>query len=232
MGQTVFITGAGQGLGLAMAEKYLELGFMVFAGYFRHESRLDDLQTIYPELQKVHCDVTDVKSIAAAVREVGHQVKGLDMLINNAGIHTDAAFQPLENLDFVEICATFDVNTFGPLQVTKNFLKLMENGAAKLIVNISSEAGSIGDCKRRNEFGYCMSKAALNMQSQILQNYLGPKGFKILAVHPGWMRTAMGGAEADIDPREAAEGIVELTRRKWEPQDGIYFDYTGKPMPW
>lgn len=76
----------------------------------------------------------------------------------------------------------------------------------KVIVNISSEAGSIGECWRDREFDYCMSKAALNMQSVLLQKYLKSEGIKVLAIHPGWMRTDMGGAEADISPDTSAGG--------------------------
>lgn len=233
MSRTVFITGAGQGLGLALTEIFLEAGCNVFAGYYEHSNRLIDLEAIYPELKPVCCDVTDPKSVAVAAREVSNHTKQVDVLINNAGIHRDdRSFNNLESVDFGEIRETFEVNTLGPLQVVKHFIVLLDKGERKLIVNISSDAGSISDCWRKNEFGYCMSKAALNMQSKILQNYLGPKGYKILALHPGWMRTAMGGSNAAIDPREAAEGIAKLVEKKWDPTEGIYFDYLEKPMNW
>jgi NAD(P)-dependent dehydrogenase (short-subunit alcohol dehydrogenase family) len=77
-----------------------------------------------------------------------------------------------------------------------------------------------------------MSKAALNMQSAILKNDLGREGIEVLAVHPGWMRTEMGGPHAAIDPKEAAAGIVALTRTRRGPADPFYLDYTGKPLNW
>ena len=77
-----------------------------------------------------------------------------------------------------------------------------------------------------------MSKAALNMQAKVLQNYLKPKEFKVLALHPGWVRTDMGGPDADIDPDESADGLIQLITRNWRPDDGIYFDYRGIPLPW
>jgi NAD(P)-dependent dehydrogenase (short-subunit alcohol dehydrogenase family) len=77
-----------------------------------------------------------------------------------------------------------------------------------------------------------MSKAALNMQSRILQNYLRPRGFKVLAVHPGWMRTNMGGPNASISPDESAEGIFQLALKEWTADDPIYVDYRGVPLPW
>ena len=116
--------------------------------------------------------------------------------------------------------------------MVQQFLPLLEKGEHKLILNISSEAGSIADCWRESEFAYSMSKAALNMQSKILQNHLKPRGFKILAVHPGWMRTDMGGADADISPDEAAEGIFNLAVKSWNLDDEIYMDYRAQPMRW
>jgi len=77
-----------------------------------------------------------------------------------------------------------------------------------------------------------MSKAALNMQSKILQNYLGPRGFKVLAIHPGWMQTDMGGSSADIHPDKAAVGIFKLAAKSWEPDDPIYINYDGTLRQW
>lgn len=116
--------------------------------------------------------------------------------------------------------------------MVQQFLPLLEKGEHKLILNISSEAGSITDCWRESDFAYSMPKAALNMQSKILQNHLKPRSFKLLAVHPGWMRTDMGGADADIHAGEAAEGIFNLAVKKWNLDDGIYMDYKAQPINW
>jgi NAD(P)-dependent dehydrogenase (short-subunit alcohol dehydrogenase family) len=70
------------------------------------------------------------------------------------------------------------------------------------------------------------------MASKILQNALKARGFKVLAIHPGWMRTDMGGIEADISPDEAAGGIYALAVKSWKPEDAIYMDYRGKILPW
>jgi len=108
---------------------------------------------------------------------------------------------------------------------------LLEN-TRRLLVNISSEAGSIGSCWRKTEYGYCMSKAALNMASAILQNRYRDESVKVLALHPGWVRTDMGGREAPILPPESAKKLFALITKHWNPDDPIYYDLDGQTMQW
>lgn len=230
---TVLITGAGRGLGLALTAKFLATGHLVVAGYRGASEKLARLAGQYAErLIPVQLDVTNEAEVATAASAIAYRIRGLDILINNAGIHLETAYRPLEELDFESMLTTFQVNTLGPLKVAKHFIGLLEKGSKKLLLNISSEAGSISTCWRDREFDYCMSKAALNMQSKIMQNYLKPRSIKILAIHPGWVRTEMGGANADITPEESAAGIYELTQKQWSLDEGMYFDYTGKPLSW
>jgi NAD(P)-dependent dehydrogenase (short-subunit alcohol dehydrogenase family) len=235
MMKEVLVTGADTGLGLSLVKRFLQGGYAVFAGVYRSRDPLDHLAGEYGNSPAIiPLDVADSDSIRAAVRQVRERTSVLDIIINNAGIHLNNSKQSLEQLDFSDqhLQQTMEVNTFGPLRVIQQFFPLLEKGDGKLILNISSEAGSIADCRRENQFAYCMSKAALNMQSKILQNYLGPRGFKVLAVHPGWMRTNMGGLNATLDADEAADGIFRLAAREWKADDPIYMDYRGKPLPW
>jgi NAD(P)-dependent dehydrogenase (short-subunit alcohol dehydrogenase family) len=233
MEQTVLVTGAGRGLGFSLASKFLQEGFRVFAGKHVTAVNLQGLAKQFPErLVVVPLDVTDMDSIRQAAHAVAEQIPGLDILINNAAIYIDDTRAPLEELEFTNVHEMFDVNTIGPLRVTQQFYPLLEKGKRKLIINISSEAGSIADCRRRQEYIYCMTKAALNMQSKILQNYLQPKKFKVLAVHPGWMRTDMGGPDAGLHPDEPAASIFELAMKDWRLEDAIYIDRDGKPRRW
>jgi NAD(P)-dependent dehydrogenase (short-subunit alcohol dehydrogenase family) len=179
-------------------------------------------------------DVTCQDSVREAARLTAGKTAALDMLINNAGVIFSDNTLPLEELDLANrhLEQTMAVNAFGPLRVTQQLLPLLEKGVKKLIVNISSEAGSIADCQREAWFAYCMSKTALNMQSKLLQNYLGQRGYKILAIHPGWMRTSMGGPGADVPPDETAAGIYQLAMKSWSIDDPIYMDYQGKLLRW
>jgi NAD(P)-dependent dehydrogenase (short-subunit alcohol dehydrogenase family) len=235
MEQTVFVTGADKGLGHSLVTRFLQASFRVFAGKFISRANLERLADQFPgKLVIVPLDVTDMEAVRRAASLISEQAAALDILINNAGVLLEDTETPLKQLDLTDrhLQQTMEVNTFGPLRVTQQFLPLLKKGQHKLIINISSEAGSIADCQREREYAYCMSKAALNMQSKILQKHLGPRGFKVLAVHPGWMQTDMGGSDADIHPDVAAEGIFELATRDWSPDGAIYLDYRGNRMRW
>jgi NAD(P)-dependent dehydrogenase (short-subunit alcohol dehydrogenase family) len=235
MAESVFITGADKGLGFSLTQAFMRAGWRVFVGQYDTGTNLETLGDQSPSmLTVVPLDVTDIASVRAAAEAVTAHASSLDVLINNAGIFLSGTDAPLEDLNFENghFERTMDVNAFGPLRVTQSFLPLLSRGDRKRIINISSEAGSIADCRRRSRFAYCMSKTALNMQCRILQNHLGPQGFTVLAVHPGWMRTDMGGPSADIHPDEAAAGIFRLATGEQAPDDPMYVDYQGNPLPW
>jgi len=232
--KTVFITGADKGLGLSLVQRFLREDVRVFAGQHHTSRILPGLAKSFPEaLTLIPLDVTQLDSVSQAADSVAKLTPALDILINNAAVMLERR-TPLSELDLTHLplFETLDVNTFGPLRMVQKFLPLLEKGDYKLILNISSEAGSIADCQRESEFAYSMSKAALNMQSRILQNYLKPHGFKILAVHPGWMQTDMGGSNAPIHPDEVAEGIFNLAVKNWNLDDEIYMDYQAQPLRW
>jgi NAD(P)-dependent dehydrogenase (short-subunit alcohol dehydrogenase family) len=235
MTETVLITGADKGLGFALTTRFLRAGLRVFAGAYSSSTSFSALLQEFSEtLTVIPLDVTEMGSIREAVKRVAEQVPALDILINNAGVLIEGEETPLEELDFSDqhLERTMAVNTFGPLRMLQQFLPLLARGRRKLLLNISSEAGSIANCTREKVFAYCMSKSALNMQSKLLQNYLGPRGFKVLAIQPGWMRTDMGGPNAEIPPEQSAEGIFALAMKSWSPEDVIYLDYQGNPLPW
>jgi NAD(P)-dependent dehydrogenase (short-subunit alcohol dehydrogenase family) len=232
----VLISGANRGLGLALVSRFLGGGFRVYAGIRASSDNLQALLQDYgARLVLVPLDVADMASIRKAASQVIGLTPALDILINNAAVYLPP--KPVRRLGELDLTdghleETLNVNVFGPLRVTQQFLPLLDRGRMKLILNISSEAGSIGNCQRTGEYAYCMSKAALNMQSRILQNDLDPRGFRVLAIHPGWMRTDMGGPEADIHPDEAAEGIFRLSMKPWKTGDSMYIDYQGMPLQW
>ncbi len=228
---TIVVTGAARGLGACLAEEYLKQGATVF-GLDRAEPKSDLSASYGGRFWGLRCDITDEDQVRRAAEEVGRAAGFVDLLINNAAIYLKKPFTEANEFDADMARRTFDVNAVGPLLVTKHFLPLVLAGSGKKIINISSEAGSISQCWRSREYAYCMSKAALNMQSVILQHRVKDDGVKVLAIHPGWMRTEMGGADADLDPSESASGIVETIARNSAIDGPMYLDYTGKAWEW
>lgn len=229
MNGIVFITGADHGLGYALCEKLLSLGCSVAAGRFlENGSNLSNLQKVYPDrLEIIKLDVSSTESVKNAYSYFKSKFAHLDILINNAGILGDIDKTIYDEIDYDDIIRTFQVNSLGPLRMINIFLPAILKGHEKLIVNISSEAGSIGNCYRKNWFGYTMSKCALNMESVLLYNELKDKGVRILLFHPGWMRTMMRGkldTNAPTPPEEAAERIVRNIEK--------FRDYKGDRPPY
>ena len=230
---TVLITGANRGLGLAMTEHLLLKGQQVVVIIRHTNEALQNLQDKYSDALSVfYADVTDEAAIKNTFAAISDRVKHIDILINNAAVHLDPERLPLEQVDFSVYPLTFLVNSVAPLIVIKYALPLVRKGQKKLIVNISSEAGSITNAWRKSEYAYCMSKTALNMASRILQNDLHNEGIKVLAVHPGWFSSDMGGKAAPITPAAAAEQVVSLLMKSFDLKDPIYFGPAGETMPW
>lgn len=233
MTNSVVVTGASRGLGICLVERFIQEGWIVVAARRKSSPRLDAVRRSAPErLIEVTLDVTIREEILAAANQVTSRLGSIDVVINNAAILPEEGRGSVETMNVEVGLRVFDVNTLGPLRVIQAFLPLLGKGERRLIINVSSEAGSVADCWRKDEHHYCMSKAALNMQSMILKNYLGPLGFEVLAVHPGWMRTDMGGPNADIEPEQAAAGLFALAQQRRQPEEGMYIDYQGKPLRW
>lgn len=231
----VLITGVSGGLGTCLANEFIKKNYYVYGYDKTYNEKISVLETDYPNQFKFFN--TDV-SLDSAVEETAQKIKQnsdtLDILINAAAILPTNSANILEDFEISQSLEVFSTNSLGPLRVVKSLLPLIRKGEDKLIINISSEAGSLAThCNYVNRYDYCMSKAALNMQSVILQRYLKPDGIKVLAVHPGWVRTEMGGLDAPILPSESAAGIVTLAEKYiHKTGEGIFFDYDGNTREW
>lgn len=230
----ILITGANRGLGLALASQAVANGHRIWAGVRGEQSQseqLHELQQRAPEqVTIVALDVTDEASIKEAARQLGQSGAHLDALINSAAILV-ARHADIEDLDYGDLVRSFQVNTFGPMMVLKHFLPLLERGSEQSIINISSEAGSFANAYGR-DLPYALSKAALNMFTTQMHKRLSTQGFQVYAIHPGWIRTDMGGPNAPGDPSESAANIIALVERKLAVKgDGIFIDHKGDPMP-
>jgi len=237
MEKTAYVTGCDRGLGLALAKVLLTEGYRVFAGsYLADWPELGELAEKEPKLRIVPLDIGSDKSVQRAADIVKAETDHLDILINNAAIYRDRSEDIFGDLYFDDMLNMYNVNTLGTLRVTHSVIDLLVKGEGKRLVNISSEAGSIADNWRKREYGYCMTKAAVNMQSAILQNHLQEYGIKVMCFHPGWVRSYMSGTfndKATVEAIDAAKGIIAQVLK---PQEitalPSYTDYTGKPLPW
>jgi NAD(P)-dependent dehydrogenase (short-subunit alcohol dehydrogenase family) len=233
MNRKILITGASRGLGLALTEKLLEGGDTVHAVIRRESQELLRLQDGFPERLKVYeGDVRNEESIQQALQNICTQTSEIDILLNNAAVHLEQNHPLLEQVDFLIYLPTFQVNVLGPLMMAKYALPLIRKGTGKLIVNISSGAGSIGTSSRKSEYSYCMSKAALNMASRIMQNDLKTEKIKVLSLVPGWFSSDMGGPNAPMTPSQAAERIVKLILNPPDLEGPIYVDSSGIALEW
>ena len=239
MKQTAFVTGADRGLGFALCAELLKQDWQVFAGQHKPEwPELAGLAGQYPEtLHIVALEVRSVESAQDAARAVAQQTDHLEVLINNAGVSSPTTLRPIqEPQDYSEMQRIYDVNALGPLRVTEAFLPLLERGSLRRLCFISSEAGSIARSERTAEFGYCMSKAALNMAVKILSNDLSPNGYTFRVYHPGWIRSYMSGVknmEATFEPEEAAGRAIPILLGQRENEgELVLLDYKGKEWPW
>ena len=239
MERTVFITGGDRGLGFALSAELLDQGWHVFAGQYMPEwPDLSALAAKYPQtLHLVSLDVGSVESTRAAAQVVATKTDHVDVLINNAGVQSPTTRCPIrEPQDYAEMHRLYDINTLGPLRVVESFLPLMDHGSLKRLCFVSSEAGSIARSERTAWFGYCMSKAALNMAAKILFNDLHPEGYTFRVYHPGWIRSYMGGkksTEADLEPAEAAIKAIPIFLGQREDEDRLVLvDYLGNEWPW
>lgn len=237
--RTVFVTGADRGLGLGLTAALLEQGWRVFAGqYMPAWPELGALAEQYPgDLHIVPLDVASAESAQAAAQAVAAQTPHLDMLINNAGVASPTSRRTIrEAQDYAEMHRLFDVNSLGPLRVVEAFLPLLERGTLKRLCFVSSEAGSIARSHRDAWFGYCMSKAALNMAIKNLFNHLRPEGYTFRVYHPGWVRSYMGGQKsttADLEPEEAAAYAIPIFVSARDDEDRLVLvDYQGNEWPW
>ena len=229
MSQNVMITGAGKavGLGFNMVLRYLEAGDNVVATVRKPCAELEELKIKYGnKLTILTMDIGSTESVQATAEELSKTLSHLDLLINNAvsvSPDCDKGFFDA-NLDY--IVKTVDITAVGAMRVIKAFYPLLKKSEmTALIMNISSEAGSISKCYRTNLIDYGMAKAALNMATMNLVNtFKGDKSINIFCVHPGWIRTdGKPDNPAPLSSYEAAEILRLLFEKKRNDFDGHRF---------
>lgn len=229
----VVVTGANRGLGLAFTRAYLARGATVYA-----TCRDPDAAVALAELaaasagrlRLLQLELPEPASIAAFHSALAAYTDRIDRLINNAGILVSG--ERFGVLDADAMARTHAVNVIGPVLLSQACADLLERGERPRIVNVSSALGSIGSVGAFTSPSYNASKAALNMWTRLLAQALNPRGVLCFAISPGWVRTAMGGENAELSPEQSVADVIGTIEAAGEAEQATLLRRDGVPLPW
>lgn len=238
--KTVFITGANQGIGFETARQLAQLGYWVYLGSRnknKGQEAVDRLNKIgISNIALIELDVTDLNSILRARQELENKTASLDVLINNAGIAglqpQNMVTGPIDNLRDV-----FETNFFGVVQTTQQLIPLLKKSVQPLIINVSSEMGSLAilsdttNPNRRLYNAYSSSKTALNAFTVMLAQELEDAGVRVNSVTPGYTATNLNQYQGAKTPEDGASAIVKYVTLSGEMPTGKFFNKNGE-VPW
>ena len=246
MARTALVTGANRGIGLEFVRQLLARGDHVVAAC-RHPGKASALNTLagkHPgRLHVLPLDVADAKSRASLLHDLplvlGDDGR-IDLLLNNAGVlHSGERFGHVEQAMLDDSLRT---NAIGPFLLAQALVPLLcdvapghadDTGSPRTVIaNISSQLGSIANTTRFGTPSYAISKAAQNMASVLLARALAERGIVVLALHPGWVQTEMGGAQAQVTPADAVAGLLRVIDAATPSRSGAFLDWRGASLPW
>ena len=232
----VVITGANRGLGLELARQVAARGDRVWGGCRRPEAAvaLGALVgvTVLP------LDVAHESSVDAFAKTLAGLTDRVGLLINNAGANATAFGGERDHsgvleLDPAHFRAQMEVNAIGPMLLVRRLLPLLRAASGAVVVNVSSQLGALAlGARMRRDIGYNASKAALNMITVALAGELEPDGIRSIAVHPGWVRTDMGGSEAPLTAEASASALLATLDRLTASDNGRFLTWDGQQHPW
>lgn len=231
MAETVLITGANRGIGLAMVREFLSNGHRVIAGSrFPEESKeLRELQTASNDrLTLVRIDVDLDSSVEEACQSLSGRLDALDILINNAGLFPEEGDESILDMELAHFRAAFETNVLGAIRMIRTFLPLLEKADRPRVINVSSGAGSISQKTDFDYYAYSTSKAALNMVTRAIAAELKGRRVTVVALTPGWVKTRMGGDNAPLSPEDSARAIVRTALDLSSEQSSLFLDREGR----
>ena len=225
---SVLITGANRGLGLEFTRQYAADGWRVFAAC-RDPAGARDLAAVEGDVSAETLDVDDGSQVAALANKLSGQP--IDVLINNAGIYGPKDVTR-DTVDYDAWGQVFRTNTMSPLAVSAAFAANVAQGGQKKIITLSSIMGSIAENDSSGDFIYRSSKAAVNAVMKSLAGDLKSEGITVVVLHPGWVRTDMGGPDASIEAPESVTGMRAVIAGLKESDSGRFLNYDGTEIPW
>tara|TARA_Y100000592_G_scaffold95396_1_gene161829 strand:+ start:478 stop:1194 length:717 start_codon:yes stop_codon:yes gene_type:complete len=226
--ETVLITGASRGIGLELTRQFLEQGYNVVSTYRNRASPELTALSKSASLNLYSLEVTDINSIAELANALSNL--SIDVLINNAGV-IGPDEQALETIELDGWMHTFAVNTIAPVMVSRALLGSLKKSSNPRIIAVSSQMGALSR-QSTGMYAYRSSKAALNKAMQVLALELSDSGIIVCPIHPGWVKTDMGGPNADISVSQSAQGITNLVRNLKMKQSGKFLTWQGEEHAW
>jgi NAD(P)-dependent dehydrogenase (short-subunit alcohol dehydrogenase family) len=222
---TILITGAGRGLGLELARRFVELGWETL-GTVRDLAKGAGMPR---GSQTFLCDIADRASLQRLARDL--KGKPIDVLFCNAGMFGKRQ-QGIGSVDYDLWAEVMRVNVFAPMACVEALADNVAASARRQIVMMSSRMGSIGENAGGGEVVYRSSKAALNAVTRSLSIDLKPRGVTLIAVHPGWVQTDMGGPRATLTPAQSVAGLSEVVLGLTPEKSGRFFNHDGAEIAW
>ncbi len=224
---SVLVTGANRGIGLAFVRAYAADGWRVHAAC-REPEAARDLKAVAGEVSLHRLDVTHAGHIAALAAEVAAPI---DLLLNNAGIAGPRGLG-LGEIDAEAWAEVLLVNAIAPIEVAQAFAEQVAASGRKTMAFVSSRMGSIGENTSGGSVVYRSSKAALNAAVKSLAIDLAPRRVKAVVLHPGWVKTDMGGAGAAITTESSVAGLCRVIDKLTQDMSGRFWNYDGTEIPW
>ena len=227
----VLITGANRGLGLGFVKKYLEKNVNVLCTTrdISGSKELLECKERYPNNIEIF-ELDLLKENGA--KTLANQLNGMpiDILINNAGVgSSNQHFEAVSSKPWLEV---LKVNLIAPLIITQSLIENVKKSSAKKIYFLSSQLGSIGDNTSGGMYIYRSSKTGLNQVVKSLSVDLKPKGITVVSLHPGWVKTDMGGPNAPVSIDESIKGMMQVIDKTDIRDTGRFLNYDGKELPW
>ena len=223
---TYLISGANRGIGLEMTQQLLAGGHRVVATC-RNPATADALSSMQGSLDVHALDVTDDSAVAM----LAHKLKGqvIDVLVNNAGMMAER--QSVDDMDYEQWMASFAVNAIAPWRLALAFAPHLAASSKPRLITLTSQMGSV-ERAGSDRVAYRSSKAAANMAMRTLAVEWQARGITVCMLHPGWVRTQMGGGNAALGTTESVSAILQLIETLTHADTGRFLNYDGREIPW
>jgi len=220
------VTGANRGIGAEWVNQLLEKGWTVYAGYRKNLDKLEHVSDSNLFIYQL-----DVQSNQSVINFC-NQVEGpIDLLVNNAGVG-DGRWQKLEDIDDKWSLDVLDINAIGPVRMVQALYGKMSHDKLTKVAMISSLMGSIDDCKSGRSYAYRASKSALNMFTMAMKNEAKENNITFAILHPGWVKTDMGGSLAPVTMSESVDGMMKVLESQTLENSGRFIQFDGEILPW